>query len=195
MSGGVQTVSKKAKQVLAEFAEANGMSQYEAASMAIMDHCTGKCGKSSTNEGDGYPQKLLPNYQEHRRQLENQPTSELKKLFDMIVSSDKLEMKEKKNMAWMPDRFFHNMNDLVRHKAPPAEFVMFANRVVLGNMLAEILQQRGEGFAPVDWNKVHWDAAEPYVRDSKGNHIRLSDFNADVKRYSSSEEMSRVFER
>lgn len=186
---GVAQLGKDEKDLLVEFAEKNGMSLYQAANMIVREHCTGNCGKSSTNEDNPF---RLPNYEKAREELRERPSSELKKLFMKFVKSGDTSNVMIRNQAFLPDRYLHHLDIMRNKRAPPSETINLVHNDMMTSIIGNILNERGDNIAKVDWEEEHWKAGRAYKTDSHGRPVYMPD--PDVRHYTEEEFNSKVFE-
>ena len=111
-----------------------------------------ECVKKEACGPDAAPQSFAA-------EVQKMPTTELEKLFSKLADSDKSSLKTKKNASWFFERFFNDIYDLYKHRAPPLEFLDTAVRYnSIYVVVQELFVRRGEQFQ--SWDDIHRMAAK-----------------------------------
>ena len=97
---------------------------------------------------------LNPKLESFEDEVKNLPTTELDKLFNKLADSDKFSLKTKKNASWFFERFFNDIYDLYKHKAPVVEFIDTCLRYnYISIVVQELMKRRGEKLQ--SWDDIH----------------------------------------
>ena len=150
-------IDKEMELALEDFRQKKGLPSKYAAQRLIFEEHLKKCEKEN---------KTDLSFRDFEEEIKQKSLAELQSIFDKLGDKqDRKSTKEKKNMAWGPDRFYHEVHDLEVHRAPPYEMIYFLTNTAMLSAVADELARRGikvpSGYL-VDWKRVHWEAAKTY---------------------------------
>ena len=105
-------------------------------------------------------------------EVKKKPTTELEKLFSKLADSDKESLKTKKNASWFYERFFNDVYDLYKHKAPVVEFIDTCLRYnYISIVVHELMKRRGEKLQ--SWDDIHRLASRVKPYDYKFEQLQV----------------------
>ena len=115
------------------------------------------------------------NLGDFEKKIAEMPLSELEKLYAKISDQDKKSVRDKKNMAWHYDRFFHDMKDLIDHRAPVLEFI---DRGVLYHKISLIAMElaKRRNIKLKTWDDIHRQASMVWPDDYKAKKEAANEF-------------------